>query len=83
MSLAIPLYLFAGFLVSAILAVVFLIGSGAREAVLASKRPFSTYTPSWGLIISYFLGLLFVLLANIGWWGGWIALVVWAVLKLA
>jgi hypothetical protein len=85
MTLTIPLLLFAGFLVCAILAVVLLLGTGARDAMLLYKTSMvpSLHTPGWGHLIAYGLGIVFVLLANIGWWGGWIALAVWAVLKLA
>jgi hypothetical protein len=62
-----------------------IVGTGARDAVTAYRT--TTWTtrrkPSWGHIIAYILGVIFVLLANIGWWGGWIALIVWAVMELA
>jgi hypothetical protein len=85
MSLTIPLLLFAVALVSAILAVLLLLVTGARDAFIAYRTSMvpSLFTPSWGHIIAYGLGMFFAILANIGWWGGWIALIIWGVMKIA
>ena len=79
--LSTSLLLFGLFAVSVVMIFVLTIVAG----VSISRNPLSklTGTPTWTAIISYLFMLIFVLAANVGWWGGWITLVIWGVQTLA
>lgn len=78
MGLEIPLILFAIFGVAVILTVLSASVVGWKQM----RRPFYR-SASWTEAIGGLLTLFFVVVANVGWWGGWITLIIWGVQTLA
>jgi hypothetical protein len=82
MTLTIPLVLFGIFLASVVLIFVVIGVAGVSLAGLRRKNPYSTGSGvGYGItmLLVYFLAFV----ANVGWWGGWVSLVIWAVQTLA
>ena len=81
MGIEIPLLFFGLFAISVILVFVCV---GTMRVSLA-RNPLTKWTGNytWGYVIAYLATIILVLTANVGWWGGWITLVIWGVQTLA
>jgi hypothetical protein len=78
--LTVSLILFGIFLASLFviaLLVVFGVWSESRKSTLRYGQH------SWGALLSVIAIYATIGIANIGWWGGWITLAIWAVQTLA